>query len=227
MKNVISLSAVSLAALALCGCYQTVVDSGAYSEEEKAWIKTIQDSYPGYTPPPLMPGAVVNNTQDAESAVIKDKLAPASDPAVEKAAAKPAEKAAFVEEEPNDPEVESLHSENEKAASVKDAAAAPEVKKEENKEEKAAPAVAEKAEAKAEVKDAPAAADKKAEVKSEPTEPTGSDVYVVKSGDTLGKIAQKAYGNARYSGVIFKANSDIIKNPNLLRPGMRLIIPKL
>jgi nucleoid-associated protein YgaU len=206
-----------------------VVDSGAYSEEEKAWIETIRESYPGYTPPRLMPGAVVNNTQEKESAVIEDKLAPASDPvsdksagnAVEKTAVKPAEKASeFKEEEPNDPEVESMYSEADGKKSD------PEVKKDakdakETKEE----------EVKKEVKEADGngvkAEEKKAEVKSEPTDPTGSDVYVVKSGDTLGKIAQRAYGSARHSGVIFKANSDIIKNPDFLKPGMRLIIPKL
>ncbi|MBR2344211.1 MAG: LysM peptidoglycan-binding domain-containing protein [Lentisphaeria bacterium] len=50
---------------------------------------------------------------------------------------------------------------------------------------------------------------------------------MVKSGDTLGKIAQQHYGSARHSGVIFKANADILKNPNQLRPGMKLIVPKL
>ena len=54
-----------------------------------------------------------------------------------------------------------------------------------------------------------------------------NEIYEVKSGDTLGKIALKHYGSARHSNVIFKANSDILKNPNLLRPGMKLIIPKL
>ena len=222
MKKIVSFSTVSLVALSLCGCYQTVVDSGAYSEEEKAWIKTIQDSYPGYTPPKLMPGAVVNNTQEEESAVIEDKLAPAADPvadkSVEKPAKKPAEKA-FVEEEPNDPEVESMHSEADGKKDEK-SAKEPEVKKDEK-----APEVKKdvKEAAESDVK----AEEKKAEVKSEPTDPTGSDVYVVKSGDTLGKIAQKAYGSARHSGVIFKANSDIIKNPDFLKPGMRLIIPKL
>ena len=86
------------------------------------------------------------------------------------------------------------------------------------KSEKDAPAV----EPAAEVK--PADAEK---AKVSPPDPTGSTVYEVKSGDTLGKIALKHYGSARHSNVIFKANSDILKNPNLLRPGMKLIIPKL
>ena len=61
----------------------------------------------------------------------------------------------------------------------------------------------------------------------QPPDPTSGTVYVVKSGDTLGKIAQKHYGKAAYSNLIFKANSDILKNPNQLRPGMKLIIPTL
>ena len=86
--------------------------------------------------------------------------------------------------------------------------------------EEVKPAEAEKPAA--EVK--PADAEK---AKVSPPDPTGSTVYEVKSGDTLGKIALKHYGSARHSNVIFKANSDILKNPNLLRPGMKLIIPKL
>ena len=60
-----------------------------------------------------------------------------------------------------------------------------------------------------------------------PPDPTNSTVYEVKAGDTLSAISQKMYGNARFSNVIFKANGDILKDPNTLRPGMKLIIPKL
>ena len=73
----------------------------------------------------------------------------------------------------------------------------------------------------------PVAGAEKVAVGNMPPEPTASTVYVVKSGDTLGKIAQQHYGSARHSGVIFKANADILKNPNQLRPGMKLIVPKL
>ena len=52
-------------------------------------------------------------------------------------------------------------------------------------------------------------------------------IYTVKSGDTLGSIAYKMYGNARYSNIIFRANTDILKDANKLRPGMKLIVPKL
>ncbi len=49
--------------------------------------------------------------------------------------------------------------------------------------------------------------------------------YVVKSGDCLWSIAQKAYGTGRQWQVIYNANKDAIKNPNDLRVGQVLVIP--
>lgn len=49
--------------------------------------------------------------------------------------------------------------------------------------------------------------------------------YVVKSGDCLWSIAQKAYGTGRQWNVIYNANKDSIKNPNDLRVGQVLVIP--
>ena len=72
------------------------------------------------------------------------------------------------------------------------------------------------------------AADKKVEeFASTPPEPTSGKVYVVKAGDTLGGIAKKQYGKASFADLIQRANVDLIKDPNRLRPGMKLIIPKL
>ncbi|MEC3908685.1 LysM peptidoglycan-binding domain-containing protein [Tamlana sp. 2201CG12-4] len=51
--------------------------------------------------------------------------------------------------------------------------------------------------------------------------------HVVKSGETLGKIAKHYYGNASKYQDIFKANSDILKNPDLIYPDQELIIPNL
>ena len=51
--------------------------------------------------------------------------------------------------------------------------------------------------------------------------------HVVKSGETLGKIAKHYYDNASKYQAIFKANSDILKNPDLIHPGQELIIPNL
>ncbi|MBU2951183.1 LysM peptidoglycan-binding domain-containing protein [Tamlana agarivorans] len=51
--------------------------------------------------------------------------------------------------------------------------------------------------------------------------------HTVKSGETLGKIAKQYYGNASKYQDIFKANSDILKNPDLIHPGQELIIPNI
>ncbi|AUS06808.1 LysM peptidoglycan-binding domain-containing protein [Pseudotamlana carrageenivorans] len=51
--------------------------------------------------------------------------------------------------------------------------------------------------------------------------------HVVKSGETLGKIAVQYYGKASKYQDIFKSNSDILKNPDLIHPGQELIIPNL
>jgi nucleoid-associated protein YgaU len=51
--------------------------------------------------------------------------------------------------------------------------------------------------------------------------------HTVKSGETLGKIAKHYYGNASKYQAIFKANSDILKNPDLIYPDQELIIPNI
>jgi len=50
--------------------------------------------------------------------------------------------------------------------------------------------------------------------------------YEVVSGDTLSKIAQKYYGKASAYMKIFEANRDILKNPDLIKPGQKLRIPE-
>lgn len=51
--------------------------------------------------------------------------------------------------------------------------------------------------------------------------------HTVKSGETLGKIAKQYYGNASKYQTIFAANSDILKNPDVIHPDQELIIPNL
>lgn len=51
--------------------------------------------------------------------------------------------------------------------------------------------------------------------------------HTVKSGETLGKIAKQYYGNPAKYQAIFEANSDILKNPDLIYPDQELIIPNL
>ena len=50
--------------------------------------------------------------------------------------------------------------------------------------------------------------------------------YTVKSGDCLWNIAKEFYGNGSKYNLIFNANKDKIKNPNLIYPNQVLTIPK-
>ncbi len=62
-------------------------------------------------------------------------------------------------------------------------------------------------------------------VAPEPVEET--EFYTVKSGDSLSKIAKSYYGDAMKYPVIFEANREVIKDPNLIYPGQSLRIPRL
>ncbi len=54
---------------------------------------------------------------------------------------------------------------------------------------------------------------------------TAVKIYEVKSGDSLSKIAKAEYGNANDYMIIFEANRDILKDPNVIHPGQKLKIP--
>ena len=49
--------------------------------------------------------------------------------------------------------------------------------------------------------------------------------YVVKAGDSLSKIAQQFYGDAKRWPEIYEANKSQIKDPNVIHPGQELRIP--
>jgi LysM repeat protein len=49
--------------------------------------------------------------------------------------------------------------------------------------------------------------------------------YVVKKGDCLWNIAKRYYGSGPLWPRIFDANRKLIKNPNLIYPGQRFVIP--
>lgn len=55
--------------------------------------------------------------------------------------------------------------------------------------------------------------------------PKSSGSHTVASGDTLWAIAKKYYGNGAQYSKIIDANKDKIKNPNLIYPGLKLVIP--
>ena len=55
----------------------------------------------------------------------------------------------------------------------------------------------------------------------------GATAYEVKEGDTLTPIAKKSYGddNVYYFPIIMLASRNVIKDPELIEPGMKLTIP--
>jgi nucleoid-associated protein YgaU len=52
-----------------------------------------------------------------------------------------------------------------------------------------------------------------------------SQTYVVQAGDTLGKIAQKVYGDGARWTEIFEANKATIADPDVIQVGQELRIP--
>jgi len=50
-------------------------------------------------------------------------------------------------------------------------------------------------------------------------------VYTVQSGDTLSKIAKQHLGSSDKYTAIFNINTDVLKNPDLIKVGQKLKIP--
>jgi nucleoid-associated protein YgaU len=59
-----------------------------------------------------------------------------------------------------------------------------------------------------------------------PKAPGSARTYTVVAGDSLSKIAKKMYGDASKWKLIFEANKDVIKNPDLIHPGQKFEIPE-
>lgn len=51
--------------------------------------------------------------------------------------------------------------------------------------------------------------------------------HTVQSGESLSKIAKHYYGDAMKYNKIFEANTDQLKNPDLIHPDQVLVIPNL
>ena len=63
---------------------------------------------------------------------------------------------------------------------------------------------------------------------AQPAQPAApqKEYYTVKSGDSLSKIAKQVYGDASAWHKIHQANLDQIKDPNLIHPGQKFLIPR-
>ena len=52
------------------------------------------------------------------------------------------------------------------------------------------------------------------------------EFYVIKSGDSLSKIAKQFYGDANKWPDLFAANKEVIQDPDKIFPGQKIVIPK-
>jgi nucleoid-associated protein YgaU len=59
-----------------------------------------------------------------------------------------------------------------------------------------------------------------------PSAAMASGKYTVQAGNSLWVIARKAYGNGLHYTVIFGANKEHIKDPNVIFPGQVISLPK-
>ena len=73
-------------------------------------------------------------------------------------------------------------------------------------------------------KQVPATSDK-AQASAPTPKSSGSQQYTVKSGDTLSKLAGQFYNSGDKWEKIYEANKDVLKNPNYIYIGMKLMIP--
>lgn len=184
-------------AIFTAGCVGPELAQVSTGAADQEWKAFAADSYSGYRPPRVT------------TPVERDQYQGGNNPSGAAADPVPAT------EDPAKPSTDTVVEEKPAAKVVEVKEEKPAAKVEEVKEEKAAPAAAEqKADAKAD------------EAKADDTI-ADSEIYVVKSGDSLSIIAKKFYKDGNLSGIIYKANTKVLKNPNMLRPGMKLVIPKM
>ena len=192
------------AVVLLAGCGPELAQV-PYGSEEARWQKILRENYSGYEAPRTAPPAIRDNVSprliEEEEQKRKSEQAGSVNPPPPAENPQAAEDPGLmVDKAAERPAVQ----EQPAAAEVKQPAAKPAEKPAAKPAEKAAAKPAEKAAGNGEASE-----------------------YVVKPHDTLGALAQKFYGDARRSDVIVRANPALKKNPNLLKPGMKLVIPKI
>ena len=51
------------------------------------------------------------------------------------------------------------------------------------------------------------------------------EYYIIEKGDTLSKIAKRFYGDPNKYPLVFEANREVIRDPDLIFPGQKIRIP--
>ncbi len=208
MKKVLFATLVTLV-LVLVGC-TPVMQPRALGPEEQEWADYLKEMYPGWKVPDVLPQAVTISSRtvpytNIETITIDDDAA--------------AEEAVVTESAPaTDAEVPEIPQED----ALEDAPATTEVTEEKTETAPAEPQFTE--ETKSEETAAPA---EKTEEGLDEEQKVEFTEYVVQKNDSLSIIAKKVYGDGNKYIHIYKANEDVIKNPNKLYPGMKLKIPVL
>jgi len=216
MNRLMIVAGAGAAVVVLAGCGPELAQV-PYGSEEARWQKVLRENYSGYEAPRTAPPAIRDNVSPRlieeeeqkrknEQAASMNPPPPTENPTAAEDPALMVDKAA-AQEQPT-------------AAEAKPAEAKPA-----EKQPAAKPAEAKPTDKKPAAKPAEKPADKQPAAK--PADKGGETEYVVKPHDTLGGLAQKFYGDARRSDVIIRANPALKKNPNLLKPGMKLVIPKI
>lgn len=204
MNKVVMFAGAAGAAVLFVGCVDLA--QTPYGSEEARWQQVIRENYSGYEAPRTAPPAVVDNVSPRlieEEQLRKSQSAEdAGAPAASEDPAAAVDKAA---------DGSSAEVKNDSAPQAEEKAV----------EEKKADADKKADDKKADDKKAAAA---KPAVKKEAAK---GDVYEVVAGDSLGRIAQKFYGDARRFDIIVNANEELKANPDKLRVGMKLVIPRI
>ena len=205
MNKVAMFAGAAGAAAFFAGCGPDLAQV-PYGSEEARWQQVIQNNYSGYKAPRTAPPAVVDNVSPRLIEEEQLRKGQSDDPGAPSAASddpaaavdKAADGSSQADVKENSPE---RNADGKKAADDKTAADG----------KKAA--------------DDKKAADGKKAVKAKAA--VKGDIYEVVAGDTLGKIAKQFYGDARRFDIIVNANEQLKADPNRLRVGMKLVIPKI
>ena len=181
----------------LAGCNPELAQVQVGAEEAR-WQETLRQNYSGYEAPRTAPPAIRDNVSP-RLLEEEERKREAQDSSAEGPAPASDDAPALVVDKVAD------------QLPMEDVSAA-------KPEDKSADKSADKPADKPAEKPADKAADKPA---------AGGEEYVVKPGDNLGKIAKKFYGDARRCDVIVEANPSLKANPDRIRAGMKLVIPKI